>query len=505
MFEPSAHQFAVRQFVAEGEGNAVVNAVAGSGKTTTILWACTAIPKGQTCLFLCFNKSVAVELAKKAPAGVKTSTLNAIGYRFLQRNYGLAGPLVLDPKKTEALYRDHCAEHDQSEGARLNGAVARRLVRQIKALGLYGPTLTRAAMDAALDGLSGEVDAAQADRLTVKRMAFELVQRSLDTTSTFDFDDQLWVPVAKNLPGPTFDWIVVDEAQDLSPVQLMLVRRLLRPAGRLLAVGDERQAIYGFRGADPSSMRNLAEAFQASFLPLTTTYRCARRIVDAAQQVVPYIQAAPTAPAGRVRCMPVADVDARGRDTLVLCRYNAPLVKAAYRWAASGRTVRLAGAQELARKLQSTFDAFGIRRGVLAYRVAGILRDKLEEWTGEGRQLTAAYEALLDQWGSVEEFAQHDRHCVTAGCIIEAARRLAGDGPTDVALSTIHRAKGLEADRVILLYGDFALNSRADGWRREQEWNLLYVAITRAKIELIIETEHSIDDWYREIAAAVAE
>lgn len=504
MFEPSAHQIAVRQFVAEGKGNAVVNAVAGSGKTTTILWACEAIPKGKTCLFLCFNKSVATELAKKAPPGVKAATLNAIGHRLLSQHFADEhGKLNLDPRKTEQLYREHCAEHDHSESARLNGVVAMRLVRQIKALGLFGPTLTRAAMDAALDELRTEVDGATADRTIVKRLAFELTNLSLDDTKTFDFDDQLWMPVAKNLPGPLYDWIVVDEAQDLSPVQLMLVRRLLRRDGRLLAVGDERQAIYGFRGADPSSLKNLAEAFQASFLPLTTTYRCARKIVDAAQQVVPYIQAAPAAPPGSVECVPAVDSSQLTSETLVLCRYNAPLVSAAYRWAARGRPVRLAGARELARKLRTTFEAFGIRRDVPAHRVAGILRDRLEEWSSEGLQHTPAYEALLDQWGSVEEFAKHQ--CVTANCIIEAAGRLEGDDPEAVVLSTIHKAKGLEADRVALLYGDFALESRADGWRREQEWNLLYVAITRARTELIIETEHSTHDWEREIAAAVAE
>lgn len=501
MFEPSAHQIAVRQFVAEEKGNAVVNAVAGSGKTTTILWACEAIPKGQTCLFLCFNRAVADTLREKAPEGVKTSTLNAIGHRFLCQHYK---KVAIDLKKTERLYWTHCAKPKQSQDERLNGMMALRLVRQIKALGLHGEKLTRAAMDEALDDLDGEVDVAAADRTVVKRLAFELVELSLNETSVFDFDDQLWVPVAKDLPGPTFDWIVVDEAQDLSPVQLMLVRRLLRPKGRLLAVGDERQAIYGFRGADPDSMKNLADAFEARHLPLTTTYRCARRIVDAAQQVVPYIQAAPSAPNGKVRCVPVAQVPS-GRDTLVLCRYNAPLVKAAYRWAASGRSVRLAGAQELARKLRTTFEAFNIERDVPSYRVAAILRDRLEDWAEAGRQHTAAYEALLDQWGSVEEFAQH-KACVTAGCIVDAAKRLEGNEDADIALSTIHRAKGLEADRVLLLYGDFALNSYAHGWRRMQEWNLLYVAITRARTELIIETEHDAHDWQREIeAAAVAE
>ena len=499
MFKPSAHQIAVRQFVAEGKGNAAVNAVAGSGKTTTILWACEAIPKGQTCLFLCFNRSVALTLREKAPPGVQAVTLNAIGNRYLRRHYG---GYELDAKKTVQLYREHCADHDQSENARLNGAVAMRLVRQIKALGLYGPLLTRKAMDEALDDLSDEVDAAAADRTIVKRLAFELTNLSLEQTSKFDFDDQLWIPVAKNLPGPAFHWIVVDEAQDLSPVQLALVRRLLRPDGRLLAVGDERQAIYGFRGADPASLRNLATTFEAGFLPLTTTYRCARHIVSLAQEIVPYIQAAPGARPGKVSFVPVADEPFAGRETLILCRYNAPLVKAAYRWAAAGVSVKLAGAQELARKLRATFDAFGIPRTVPAYRVAGILRDRLEDWAREGRQHTAAYESLLDQWGSVEEFGQH---CVTAGCILEAAERLAGMPGADLTLSSIHRAKGLEADRVVLLYGDFVLNSRAEGWRLEQEWNLLYVAITRARHELIIETERDGNDWRREIAAAVAE
>ena len=124
------------------------------------------------------------------------------------------------------------------------------------------------------------------------------------------------------------DYVFVDEAQDTDRTQRAMIRMLLRPGGRCVAVGDPAQAIYGFRGAGSDSMavlakecisrlgrelsgitqhrrpatraRVAAEAVAATRLPLTTSFRCAKRVVAAAQRFQPDIEAAEGAAEGRV-------------------------------------------------------------------------------------------------------------------------------------------------------------------------------------------------------------
>lgn len=84
----SVKQLAVFEDVANGEGHTMVDAVAGSGKTTTILEAMKSVPEGCSVLFVAFNKSIATELAKRAPAGVDVSTLHALGLKACARALG---------------------------------------------------------------------------------------------------------------------------------------------------------------------------------------------------------------------------------------------------------------------------------------------------------------------------------------------------------------------------------------------------------------------------------
>jgi superfamily I DNA/RNA helicase len=96
-----------------------------------------------------------------------------------------------------------------------------------------------------------------------------------------DFTDMIFLPVANNWIRPQYDMVVVDEAQDMNTCQLAIAQGLAR--NRVVVVGDDRQAIYGFRGADSGSLDRLKDELKATELGLTTTYRCGRGIVALAQ------------------------------------------------------------------------------------------------------------------------------------------------------------------------------------------------------------------------------
>src|SRR5262249_47785764 len=95
-----------------------------------------------------------------------------------------------------------------------------------------------------------------------------------------DFDDMIWLPVVLRLSVWTYDRVFVDETQDLNAAQLELALRACRAKGRILAIGDDKQAIYRFRGADSNAVERIIRRLSAKVLPLSVTYRCAQRIVE---------------------------------------------------------------------------------------------------------------------------------------------------------------------------------------------------------------------------------
>ena len=83
-----------------------------------------------------------------------------------------------------------------------------------------------------------------------------------------------------------FHYILVDEFQDISPLQYEIIRMLAAPEQNLFIVGDDDQSIYGFRGASPDSMRRFGRDYAAEVIVLDKNYRCHRQIVAAALGVI---------------------------------------------------------------------------------------------------------------------------------------------------------------------------------------------------------------------------
>src|SRR5690606_10592798 len=80
---PSSHQARVFAFVREGRGHAVVQATAGSGKTTTLVQVAGMLPRENRACFLAFNRSTVAELRQRLPAHVEATTVHALGRRIL--------------------------------------------------------------------------------------------------------------------------------------------------------------------------------------------------------------------------------------------------------------------------------------------------------------------------------------------------------------------------------------------------------------------------------------
>lgn len=443
--------------VAHGEGNTHVDALAGSGKTTCLVESFYHIPPGLTTLMVAFNKSIQLELERRAPANVEVKTLHSLGFAAARRAFP---KLQLDNDKLAGYLK---AEHgDAFETRDLRESLT-------KAVGLCKNCLAWSE-----DEIDPIMDQFGIDPCTLSRKQFiasvhKLLVLTKNDTARVDFNDMIWFPVVHNLTMFKYDRVMVDEAQDLNACQHWLVENSLARGGRLLSCGDANQAIYSWTGADSRSIDRICERFNSKRLPLSVTYRCARAIVELAQSLVPTLEPAPNAEDGLVETIVSSDLIKKIHEgDFLLSRTNAPLIRWCLDLLKNGTKANIQG-RDLGKNLAwlikkseaNSVDGFlgwldeyleaEVTRLLKANRDVSIVQDKVEclRTLCEGTR-------SLDQVKANIDHLFHD-----------------GDDKDRVILSTTHKAKGLER------------NTYKPG-RGGEEANLYYVAITRSKKELFL-------------------
>ena len=264
MFKPNKYQKVVNTYIEKGKGNAVIDAVAGSGKSTTIVNALKLIPSEKSVLFLAFNKAIVEELK------IKIGNLNNVTVKTL---HGLgAGSLMksLDSK----------LESDKYKLWLNNGFKMGSVIPQTQLLGeeihdwkdniLTLIDLGRVYLAETEDEMKVLVD--KYDLLIVDNeisLALRAIQWGRMQTETIDFTDMIYLPNVLKIKLVQYDWVFIDECQDLNTAQRELFLKCLKPEGRFVAVGDPKQAIYGFAGADVNSFNILKSLPKTVKLPLS--------------------------------------------------------------------------------------------------------------------------------------------------------------------------------------------------------------------------------------------
>lgn len=465
----SAYQTRIFDFVENDIGNAVVQAVAGSGKTTTIVEALKRV-RGSS-LFLAFNKSIADELKSR---GVNARTFHSLTYSAVTKFMGVR---EVDSNKLRKL----CDKYMTGEDYSMYNAFVCRLVglaRQV-GIGCLVPDTEQAWMDICIQhDLEPESEFADLGR------GLELAQKLLQVSCAeggVDFDDLLYLAVKEGITLPKFDFIFVDEAQDTNAIQRALLRKVMHKDSRLVAVGDKAQAIYGFRGADSESLNMIATEFNCKKLPLTITYRCSQAVVNYARQWCPELEAAPNAPEGEVTELGYSwTVKTFEANDMIVCRTTAPIITLAFKMLRARIPVRVMG-REIGQGLKNLINK--MNAGNLDH-----LEVKLEAWRDrEVEKLTAKMEetkaeAVADKVACIicliDGLAENERTMFNLMATIDS---LFAEGTNQVKLSTIHKAKGLEAKRVFWLNRSKCPSPWArQEWQQEQERNLCNVAATRA-------------------------
>lgn len=453
-----------------------------SGKTFTLCKLAEMTPPIKSSIFLAFNKSIAEELGQRLPRTVKAQTLHSCALSSLckafslnfslsdSKNFNLAKEKMefkgVHPKRIPGIIMKVCRLYDLM---RFN--LVPDDIEAIIALGeRYGEDADEELAKRAIEL-----------RMLNKRIADNYFLKGGGGKLPMDFTDMLYYATqyVHREDFKQYNVVMLDECQDISPLQFEVVKMCKTPRGRLIAVGDEKQSIYSFMGSNLDSLQAIKNAPNTVTLPLSMTYRCAQDIVAEACKVFPDgIVAAPGAVKGFVGDGTFKDAQ---EGDFILCRNNAPLVDAFITLLRQGKKCTILGKEfgdELVSLIDSVEDVWGLEQ-VLENMIS-----KLQKKGVKSPTKCEAYDKLNEKVNVLLSLYEYfgDLETVRSriyDIFVENASR-------GITLSTIHKSKGLESDNIYFLEPEVLPSKYATTeLALYAEKCLKFVAITRARKRLI--------------------
>lgn len=472
----SSYQKNIYEHLKFTDKNIVITASPGSGKTTVLIECLNLIPKFKKTIFLSFSKAITKEIKSRVDDSIRVNTLHSLGSFYLHRSFSEKLKLVDNKYFYLALNKKHGNKKD-------NIKLAFEIQDIVKFIRL---TLTALNNESVLE-MCEKYELEFSDKSISKAIS---IIENIDPydTKVIDFTDMLYLPVLQpQFIFEKFDYILVDEAQDLNACQIRFIENLMHSKTRIISCGDENQCIYGFSGSDITSFNKLKEKDNTVVLPLSISYRCPKLVVLEARHIYKDIEFFEKSQNGTVRRGEMHEIK---EGDFVLCRNNLPLLKLFF--------------QLIDRDIKASIIGKNIEEGLLHFIAPYHKIDKVQFLQElEETQFNLEHELITKGFSKPEK---HPRYIVLKERIqllelilskIEKINLLERticsifDEEIDgVKLMSIHKSKGLENDRVFLLEnyeGKKLLPSEYAtlDWQKVQENNLLFVAITRAKKEFI--------------------
>jgi DNA helicase-2/ATP-dependent DNA helicase PcrA len=541
----TSEQETIFDFVRKGEGHGIIDAVAGAGKTTTIMECARFAADPSRVLFCAFNSSISREIDKKFKGRgmpqVVVKTIHALGYQILRENSDFAAKLQLREYKYRALYKGEdmqlklrpyvkellalhgldsqpngdsrkafasknllfrlerrLLEINQKHRSILNGPKFEAFEEMVRHYGIFTHPEENSKI------FKDELALYHGMSRILLKAGTEMAARS----HIIDFTDMIYLPFVWKLNAATkYDWIFIDECQDLSKAQFAVAAKYGKPGSRILAVGDPRQSIYGFTGADVESFGRVKRMTRATQLPLTTCFRCPASIIEMAREIRTDIVGAKT-DAGTVNSIDIEAVTELALPgDLIISRFRAPILLLIFDFIDQNVKVKVAEdeANEFIGELKMLFKQAELQASIKRrYKTFEALKELVfarNMWVirQNAAKIPKAAEREIFIQTETEYLEKrlaflHKKHekwqqkCRTVTAVLERIKAFVSAKKNAIRLSTIHRAKGLEEKRVFILDYDqlpFARQQQRD-WEKVQELNLKYVAITRASEELFL-------------------
>lgn len=490
-FKPSEYQQKIFDFVTKGIGNAVINAKAGSGKTTTLVEAMKLIPKKEKALFVAFNKSIEQELSVRLKDydNVDVKTYHGLGFTLLRNAlYKTKSVRVNEYKYTSFINNNlHILSPDSEL---LNKDDLRTFKNNLKQIVDFC-RFNLASSDKEI------LDVCKKYSITPILNECEIVPAILDWgkthTEEIDYTDMIWFCIEKDIKTRTYkyDYIFIDEAQDSSIMQQALIKKCFKRGSRFIAIGDDFQCINAFAGADQDAFKKFQKEPNTTVFELPITYRCPKAIVRHVREAVGVdIDAKENAIEGSIN-YDVNPYDPKNND-MVLCRNTAHLVKLYMKYNRINKKSYLKG-RNIAESFKTVLLQTGqdyLSRDMITDGVFPRLYERLFDMINKEIAITGIdYEdvvntrQIMDFIDTIKALEALSEGIVWKDDLIAKIDTIFTDNDKEgVCLSTIHKAKGLEADNVYILCSSLMPSKHAKKkWEIISEDNLIYVAITRAR------------------------
>jgi len=528
--KPNKYQLDILKWVNQGEGNATCNAVAGSGKSTTLHLVAKQLRQNglspDVVKIIVFGKQNSLDLIRKFGREWKGSiqTLHSLGFRLLAKEVGrFKSSDKVDNRKYRKIAQDlflipSGRGKRKTKGTLVEAEMIDNVESFLKLINLSRLTLC----DLSGNAIEDLVTHFNLEGINECNLVAEAISRILQIGQEkaidehlIDYTDMIWLPVewGLNQKGwfPTYDFVLVDECQDLNAAQLELSLMIASGSGRSLYVGDPKQAIYGFAGADNKSYQNIVEITKAKELPLDLCYRCPKSHIRLVNSVFPEIpiKAIESASEGILKCIDTSDLWEEKHQghlvvgDMVLCRKTAPLVNLCIRLIGRGIPATVRG-KDIGKQIKLELKEISEITGFVFKEFGKYLNlykhVKFERYKGRDNE-EQLKENLKDKLEALLTVYTSNPNAKSISDIELYIDNLFSDEESPITLATCHRAKGLENERIFILKPEDMpmIWERQLGWQKGQEKNLLYVALTRSKSELyLIETPGEEIPWFTE-------
>lgn len=466
--------------------NMIVEAGAGTGKTTTLKMMAKAMPRRRG-LYIAYNAAIARESADTFPDNVECRTAHSVAYRWTASKWGngklrerLNSPRM-PTRETARILGSRDPVRISSDLVLAPERIASLAMRTIQSWCYTGaPDIEHWHMPELplIDTPEARAELA-AVVVPMARRAWADLSRP-DGSLRFQHDHylKLW---ALSEPRLSFDFVLVDEAQDSNGVVTAVVKD--QPA-QVVAVGDRNQAIYGWRGATDAM-----DAFGSQHhVFLTQSFRFGPRIATEANKWLEVLGAP-------LRLIGSPDIDSRierlSAARAVLCRTNAEAINTVMRCHTQGRKVALVGGGKdvvaFARAARDLMDRGSTSHPELFVFVSWNQLVEYVQDSYDGGDLSVMVRLI-------EEHKPEGVIAAIDGCVADEA-------DAEVTVSTAHKAKGREWDTVRIA-DDFD-EPDEETTTGQAEAMLAYVAVSRAR-QVLDRTGLAWVDTYLEAMRQVA-
>jgi len=470
---PSKYQQDIFEWVINGSGNAVVNACAGSGKTTTIEHCIALIKENNPELdivYAVFNAHVRNSAVEK---GLPALTTHQLGLQAITAYLGKRPEI--DDKKVSKIVKNLIQQTWDNDKMFISQVCD--VVDKLKNT-MLEPTFEN--IEIICDRFAIETNGSFN---RIAELSILALKESDEISSVIDFSDMLRLPVIKNMSVKQYDWFLLDESQDTNRAQLQLIIKSVKPNGRFMAVGDIYQAIYGFRGSDIHAIERIIASFKAIELPLSITYRCPKVVVELVNNIFPEIpfELAPNAKDGIIDHMSYDKMLGTVKSgDMVLCRTNAPLVKPVFSLIRQGIKAVIRG-RDIGKALVNLIEKFNaVTTLELIEKLTEYERKEVSKLIKAEKNNQAS--SLQDKIATIIALSDN---CDYVSQIVQKCEEVFSDKDEGVIFSTVHKAKGDEENNIFILNPQLMPHKMATRENEiRQELNCLYVALSRPKISL---------------------